>query len=340
MWGFMTMFKRILDLFSFWCYIAEKCEDASWGGGPGVTLEGDRGGSWRGPPPLEGGPPHEQVSWTEMHAGAWSLGDWKQFYKHPKFQFTHKLMMKSRHNLTKSDSESKILGNVASPKQWQCTVNGVCKFSVCHSLLHQLASCINWHCNISENLLCEIVEFIVNLWVKNCQSVKWNLGCLRNCFRSPLRTRAQAPARVFKLVFFLLLLLDLSPPRLCALFQCVLCRPELCYVLKIRYWTPENTENFRGECSDTSILMICVCFSNCCFGILMSRSFSFKRSIEKLIRAVSVWRQLAQKKRPIIRYTIILFITILDQDWVCSPTYAISCIVLVYHHVHFWEWMN
>ena len=27
------------------------------------------------------------------------------------------------------------------------------------------------------------------------------------------------------------------------------------------------------------ILTICVCFSNCCFGILMSRSFSFKQSI-------------------------------------------------------------
>ena len=35
---------------------------------------------------------------------------------------------------------------------------------------------------------------------------------------------------------------------------------------------------FREGCVHTSILMICNCFSNCCFGILMSRSFSFKRS--------------------------------------------------------------
>ena len=50
-------------------------------------------------------------------------------------------------------------------------------------------------------------------------------------------------------------------------------------VFTLRFWAPENTEKNREGCVHTSILTICVCFSNCCFGIFMSRSFSFNRSI-------------------------------------------------------------
>ena len=92
-------------------------------------------------------------------------------------------------------------------------------------------------------------EFIVNLWVN------WNLGCLKNCF-----PYLQAPARVF---------------IVCARCFSAFCAcPELCYDFEC----PKVLKFWEG-CVHTSILTICICFLNCCFGILMSRSFSFKRSI-------------------------------------------------------------
>ena len=176
--------------------------------------------------------------------------DWKQFYKHPKFQFTHKLTTKSRHNLTKS----KIFGNAVSPMQseWRLKV-----FSLPFTL--------DWRCNISENLLFVRLwcKFIVNLWVN------WNfLGCLKNCF--------QSPGRIF---------------IVCARCFSAFCAcPELCYDFErpkvLKFWV---------GCVDvhTSILTICVCFSNCCFGILMlgvrTRVSLSNRVFDKLIRAVSVW---------------------------------------------------
>ena len=111
----------------------------------------------------------------------------------------------------------------------------------------------NWRCNISENFLFVRLwrEFIVYLWVN------WNLGYLKNCFQSPgSSTRLHS---------------------LCALFQCVLRCPDLCYDFE----RPKMMKFWEGcvHTSIWSILTICVCFLNCCFGILMSRSFSFKRSI-------------------------------------------------------------
>ena len=101
-------------------------------------------------------------------------------------------------------------------------------------------------------------EFIVNLWEN------WNLGCFTNCFQD-----SGSSARLHSL---------------CALFQCVLRRPELCYDFEC----PKILKFWEGSVH-TSILTICVCFSNCCFGILMTRSFSFKQLFDELIRAVSVW---------------------------------------------------
>ena len=126
------------------------------------------------------------MHWNSAHRlwrCALEPGDWKQFYKHPKFQFTHKLTTKSRQNPTKS----KIFGNAASPMQseWRLQV-------------FTLPFTLHWRCNISENLLFVRLwcEFIVNLWVN------WNLGCLKNCFQS-----LGSSARLHSL---------------CALFQCVL----------------------------------------------------------------------------------------------------------------------
>ena len=99
-----------------------------------------------------------------MPARAWRLKT--KNYKHPKFQFTHKLKTKSRHNLTKS----KFLAMLHR----QCKVNG--KLKLANAIHFALA-----RCNISENLLFVRLwrEFIINLWVN------WNLGCLKNCFNSP-----------------------------------------------------------------------------------------------------------------------------------------------------------
>ena len=86
-------------------------------------------------------------------------GDWKQFFKHPKFQFTHKLTMNSRHNLTKSKFSEML--------HRQCKVNGKLKTCKHHSLC------------IGDAALPKILlfvrlwrDFVVNLWVN------WNLGCL------------------------------------------------------------------------------------------------------------------------------------------------------------------
>ena len=72
-------------------------------------------------------------------------GNWKQRYKHLKFQITHKLMTKSRHNLTKS----KILGNAASPMQSELCL----QFFSLPFTLHR-------RCNISKKNFCEIVQWI------------------------------------------------------------------------------------------------------------------------------------------------------------------------------------
>ena len=172
-------------------------------------------------------------------------GNWKQCYKHLKFQITHKLMTKSRHNLTKS----KILGNAASPMQSELCLQ-----------VFSLPFTLHRRCNIFRKKffvrLCS--EFIVNLWEN------WNLGCFTNCFQD-----SGSSARLHSL---------------CALFQCVLRRPELCYDFEC----PKILKFWEGSVH-TSILTICVCFSNCCFGILMTRSFSFKQLFDELIRAVSVW---------------------------------------------------
>ena len=77
-------------------------------------------------------------------------------------------------------------------------------------------------------------------------------------------------------------------------------------VITLRFWAPESTEIWRGVCSRINIndlrffFLRIVALEYWCLGVsLLSGVF------DKLIRAVSVRRQLAQKKRPVIRYTII-----------------------------------
>ena len=60
----------------------------------------------------------QRAQTVKTHAGAWRL---KQFYKHPKFQFTHKLI-NSCHNLTKSTFLAML--------HRQCKVNGICKVAI------------------------------------------------------------------------------------------------------------------------------------------------------------------------------------------------------------------
>ena len=63
-----------------------------------------------------------------------------------------------------------------------------------------------------------------------------------------------------------------------------ICKLKSCYaftwltVLHCDFERPKVLKFWDG-CVHTSTLMICVCFSNCCFGILLSMSFSFKQSI-------------------------------------------------------------
>ena len=161
-------------------------------------------------------------------------------------------MTKSRHNLTKS----KILGNAASPNQtskWMAFASF--QFAIHFALAIQ-------H---SENLLCEIVAWINHQFVSKLEfrvlDLSW--GIVSNL---------QDPARVFN-----------HRHSLCMLFQCVLRRPELCY----NFERPKILKFWEG-CVHTSILTICICFSNCCFGILMSRSFPSNGVFDMLIRAVSV----------------------------------------------------
>ena len=63
-----------------------------------------------------------KTHWNSTHRlwrCALEFGDLKQFHKHPKFQFIHKLVMNSRHNLTKSKFSAML--------HRKCKVNGVCK---------------------------------------------------------------------------------------------------------------------------------------------------------------------------------------------------------------------
>ena len=193
---------------------------------------------------------------------------------------------------------------------------------------------LHWRCNISENLLFVRLwrEFIVNLWVN------WNLGCLKNCF--------QSTGRIF---------------IVCARCFSAFCAcPELCYDIErpkvLKFWV---------GCVHTSILTICVCFSNCCFGILMlgvrTRVSLSNRVFNKLIRAVSVrlWRQLAKTSREasgntntnsiliVLRYTYtikkrhhtpVLAVAKLYVHQSCSVTHTRDRIHIIDIARHRWHW--
>ena len=49
-------------------------------------------------------------------------------------------------------------------------------------------------------------------------------------------------------------------------------------VITLRFWASKVLK-FGEGCVHTSLLTICICFFNCCFGILMFLNFSFKWSI-------------------------------------------------------------
>ena len=68
----------------------------------------------------------------------------------------------------------------------------------------------------------------------------------------------------------------------------------------LRFWAPESAENLRGVYWRFAFVFRIVALEYWCLGVSLSN-----RVFGKLIRAVSVWRQLAQQKRPVIRYTII-----------------------------------
>ena len=151
----------------------------------------------------------------------------------------------------------------------QCKVNGVCKLSVCHSL------CIGDATFLKIYSVRFWREFIVNLWVN------WNLGCLKveELFPNPISRLQRASTRLHSL---------------CALFQCVL---RLTGIV-LRFWTPESAEILRGVCWHVHIDDLRLCFEIValeywCLGVSLSN-----RVFDKLIRAVRVWRRLAQKKRP------------------------------------------
>ena len=62
-----------------------------------------------------------------------------------------------------------------------------------------------------------------------------------------------------------------------------------------------NFDRARVCSVHASIFTICVCFSNCCFGILMSRSFSFNQSIWQ-VNPGSLCQKIACLKRSVWYY--------------------------------------
>ena len=174
--------------------------------------------------------------------------------------------MKSCHNLTKS----KILGNAASPMQSEWCL----QVSVCHSLCIAIGDAT--FPKIYFVRLCR--EFIINLWAN------WNLGCLTICFQD-----SGSSAR-------------LHTCSLCALFQCILHCPELCYDFEcpkiLKFWGGVFTRQYWRF----AFVFWIVALEYWCLGVSL-----WNRVFDELIRPVSVWRQLAIEALP--KRSVWLYVT-------------------------------